>query len=141
MHGFAHLLLALGLVAIPAAAQPEPPASLAGVRLSLDHSHTGRVGHHTYVLTPRQGQLVALFAPHALSGSPASVSVAATHLLARAFAVDVAEVAPTAVTIDGVAAQAYRLGATTYYVMPIRNTRGFVHSLVLWVDSAPLPTP
>lgn len=122
-------------------AQVGPPATLAGLRLSLDRSHTGRVGHHSYTLTPRQGQLVALFAPHPLASGDTAITDAAAHLLNRAFAADIAGIAPVAILLDGVAAQTYQAGATTYYVMPIRNARGLVHSLVIWVGTAPGPSP
>jgi len=142
MHRSAHLFLTLALLTTPVAiAQVGPPATLVGLRLSLDRSHTGRVGHHTYTLTPRQGRLVALFAPHPLANGHAAVATAAVHLLRRAFGADLSSTAPVAITLDGVAAQTYQVGATTYYVMPIRNARGLVHSLVLWVGTGPGPSP
>jgi len=122
-------------------AQEGTPATLAGLRLSLDHSHTGRVGHHTYTLTPRHGQLVALFAPHPLANGDTAVTDAAAHLLQRAFGADIAGIAPASILLDGVAARTYQAGVTTYYVMPIRNARGLVHSLVLWVGTPPDTSP
>jgi hypothetical protein len=141
-------MLALAWLAAGAGATAQAPAApaptLAAAVIDLSHAHQGRYSRHTYSLAARGGKLAVLFSPLPLADDAATIRGAATHLVRFAFDADLAAVTPLSRHIDGVPTLAFPDGDRTYLVMPIRNGRGLVHALTIWMTcrpAAPQPDP